>query len=287
MIELPVTFKCEGNQLCGVVHVANEPTDKGVLIIVGGPQYRVGSHRQFTLLARCLAKNGITAMRFDFTGMGDSSGDKKSFSDVSADIASAIDLFIAKKPELKHIVIWGLCDAASAALLYAHKDERVKGLILLNPWVHTEAGEARAYLRHYYIKRLFNREFLRKLWDRKFDFAEALKSLTSNIASAFCGTKELKVSDSYGSERRNKESWLVGMLDGASMFGGKVLFILSADDMTAKEFSDLIKYDSAWRQCFRKNNYETRELSNADHTFSSHEWRSKVEKLTCDFVKAL
>jgi alpha/beta superfamily hydrolase len=45
-----------------------------VLVIVGGPQYRAGSHRQFTLLARSLAEQGFAVLRFDYRGMGDSTG---------------------------------------------------------------------------------------------------------------------------------------------------------------------------------------------------------------------
>jgi len=49
--------------------------DTGVLIVVGGPQYRVGSHRQFVMLARFLADHGVPCMRFDYRGMGDVSGE--------------------------------------------------------------------------------------------------------------------------------------------------------------------------------------------------------------------
>ena len=40
-----------------------------VLVVVGGPQYRVGSHRQFVSLARALARQGMTTVRFDYRGM--------------------------------------------------------------------------------------------------------------------------------------------------------------------------------------------------------------------------
>ena len=43
---------------------------RGMLIVVGGPQYRAGSHRQFTLLARDVAATGVPTMRFDYRGMG-------------------------------------------------------------------------------------------------------------------------------------------------------------------------------------------------------------------------
>ena len=58
------------------------PDDTGVLVIVGGPQYRVGSHRQYVQLSRHLAEQGIASMRFDVRGMGDSPGVQRSFEEI-------------------------------------------------------------------------------------------------------------------------------------------------------------------------------------------------------------
>ncbi|HBZ05431.1 MAG TPA: hydrolase 1, exosortase A system-associated, partial [Massilia sp.] len=49
---------CRGAWLYGIVSLPAAPHPRGVLIVVGGPQYRAGSHRQFTLLARDLAAAG-------------------------------------------------------------------------------------------------------------------------------------------------------------------------------------------------------------------------------------
>ena len=57
--EHAVAFECGHEQLLGIVATCAGPTaDTGVLIVVGGPQYRAGSHRQFTRLARSLAASG-------------------------------------------------------------------------------------------------------------------------------------------------------------------------------------------------------------------------------------
>src|SRR5690242_8322760 len=128
--ELALTFDCRGQSLVGILSGTGEVAERGVLVVVGGPQYRVGSHRQFTLLARHLAERGLPALRFDYRGMGDSEGDARTFERVGADIRSAMDRFFASVPGLKDVVIWGLCDAASASLFYAHQDARVSGLVL-------------------------------------------------------------------------------------------------------------------------------------------------------------
>src|SRR5689334_11218312 len=109
-------FACRGEWLCGIASLPRQPAARGVLIVVGGPQYRAGSHRQFTLLARSLAAQGIASMRFDYRGMGDSDGAMRSFEAVDDDLRAAVDQFMALAPGLTEVVIWGLCDAASAAL---------------------------------------------------------------------------------------------------------------------------------------------------------------------------
>ena len=52
--EIPVVFNCQDSRLLGILHKPEKPGRQGVLIVVGGPQTRVGSHRQFVLLARYL-----------------------------------------------------------------------------------------------------------------------------------------------------------------------------------------------------------------------------------------
>ena len=68
--ERALEFDCEGESLVGILSGARSGVRRGVLVVVGGPQYRAGSHRQFTLLARHLAEYGLPALRFDYRGIG-------------------------------------------------------------------------------------------------------------------------------------------------------------------------------------------------------------------------
>ncbi len=155
--------------MLGIVSVpapSSPQVSTGVVIVVGGAQYRVGSHRQFVQLARFLAAAGYPVLRFDFPGMGDSPGEPVPFDDSAAHIAAAIDALHSSHPvKVDRVVLWGLCDGASASLLYmqARQDRRVAGMVLLNPWVRSEAGLARAQVKHYYRQRLMEPAFWRKL----------------------------------------------------------------------------------------------------------------------------
>src|SRR3974390_2928101 len=113
-IETPITFSCAGETLLGLIHLPASPPELGVVIVVGGPQFRVGSHRQFLLLARELARKGIAVLRFDCRGMGDSDGEFPGFEHIGPDVAAAVDTLVAQVPTLRRIVLWGLCDATLA-----------------------------------------------------------------------------------------------------------------------------------------------------------------------------
>ena len=96
LAEEPFVFRHGGDDLLGIVHRAGTDARVGVLIVVGGPQYRIGSHRQFLLVARALAAAGVPVMRFDYPGMGDSGGRFPGFENTDDEIRSAIDAFFAR-----------------------------------------------------------------------------------------------------------------------------------------------------------------------------------------------
>ena len=270
--EQALVFQCGRETLVGVLSVPDSPAPRGVLIVVGGPQYRAGSHRQFTLLARDLAQRGIASLRFDYRGMGDSSGEARTFESVGEDIGCAIDRLFAAVPALQDVVIWGLCDAASAALCYAHRDPRVSGVALVNPWVRTEQGIAQAHLRHYYGARLLEAGLWRKVLRGEFDVKSSLASLRKFLADAAGPRKEsVPLPDR--------------MEDGLRRFAGRVLLILSGKDLTADEFRGVVNRSERWTRLLRDARVTQHELAEANHTFSRREWRDQVARWTADWVK--
>jgi hypothetical protein len=100
---------------------------------------------------------------------------------VDEDLSTAIDVFFREAPSLREVVIWGLCDAASSALMYVPKDRRVSGLVLANPWVRTPEGLANAMVKHYYGSRLLQREFWQKLLSGRFDIFASLRGFVDNL----------------------------------------------------------------------------------------------------------
>ena len=53
MSEKPVVISCEGASLIGIINCPEKSLNVGVIVIVaGGPQYRVGAHRPTAVIAR-------------------------------------------------------------------------------------------------------------------------------------------------------------------------------------------------------------------------------------------
>lgn len=277
--EQVVTFACAGEQMLGILALPEQAQKIGVLLLVGGPQYRVGSHRQFLLLSRTLAAAGYPTMRFDYRGMGDSEGDLRHFEAVNDDIAAAIAAFQAHCPQVTKLVLWGLCDAASSALLYwdAVKDARVIGLVLLNPWVRSETSLARAHIKHYYGQRLLQAEFWRKLLTGKLGLGRAIGGFIGSLNRARQDKRSAVATESLPFQKR--------MARGLATFPGTVLLLLSGNDYTAKEFLETVKADSAWAAALGQPSVTRVDIAEADHTFSSAEWRGQVENITRQWLE--
>ena len=276
--EAALVFPVAGERLLGIVARPDSPRDCAVLLVVGGPQYRVGSHRQFLLLSRRLAAAGYPVMRFDYRGMGDSGGAVRSFDAVGEDIGAAIDAFLEACPGVRRIVLWGLCDAASAALLHvqASRDPRIAGLVLLNPWVRSEASLAQTHIKHYYGQRLLQRAFWVKLLSGKMQIVRSLRGLLDNAMLA-------RGTDSP----RQSRSFQDLMAEGWRQFDGEVLLILSGQDYTAKEFLEYVASDAAWSGVLDSRKLSRVDVADADHTFSSEALRSRVENETLKWLATL
>jgi exosortase A-associated hydrolase 1/exosortase A-associated hydrolase 2 len=305
-----MVFDCDTEQLVGQLHLpARTPGASpehtagiGVLIVVGGPQYRVGSHRQFQQLAAALASAGVPVLRFDYRGMGDSAGQLRGFTAVDEDIRCALDAFQAACPEVSRVVLWGLCDAASASVSYAHRDARVAALVLANPWVYSAQGEAQAFLRHYYLGRLLSRAFWRKLWRGEFDLRGSARSLWQTLRNAIggAGSTDDSVATTAVDEGSGPDSarevtasapaggdidLVAEFTAGITQFGGEILLITSGNDLTAAEFSDAVQSNRALRARLDARGVSRLELTDSDHTFSQREWSRQVERATIDFLR--
>jgi dienelactone hydrolase len=126
-------------RLMGILTTAREPRPGAphVVLVNAGIVHRVGPNRIYVDVARALAARGFSVLRFDLSGLGDSApvATSASLSDAAvADVRLALD-FLEGTRQATTFVIAGLCLGANYSFLTALADERVTGLMVLDPTV--------------------------------------------------------------------------------------------------------------------------------------------------------
>lgn len=291
--ESALVFAVGQSELVGVLHRPSNAGAEGVVLIVGGPQYRVGSHRQFVELARALSNRGIAVLRFDYRGLGDSGGIREGFLSISEDIRAAVDCLLEAEPSVASVFLWGLCDAATAASFYAPLDERITGVVLVNPWVRSRAGSARAYVRHYYVRRALDISTWAAFLRGEIDWRRSSRSLFGLLRAALGISKEARPSVMEAAMRGEEQHEAPGatanqlgecMVKSLRQFRRPVQLILSGNDLVASEFWDHARSSRRWRKLLNSSQVRVQKLAEADHTFSRSAWKREVERITGDWI---
>jgi exosortase A-associated hydrolase 1 len=172
-----LSFACDDAVLHATLDDATGQT--GVLIVSGGNEIRIGAHRGMARLAQDLAARDIPVFRFDRRGVGDSTGNNHGFESSAPDMAAAISAFRAACPQLRSIVAFGNCDAASALII--HRPAGVQAMVLANPWAFpTEAGlPPPAAIKAHYRQRLLSVAGWKKLLSGGIDLRKLARGVSS------------------------------------------------------------------------------------------------------------
>lgn len=273
MDETAITVFCEQEAMLSILHRPDAERDRntGIVIVVGGAQYRAGSHRMFVTLARKLTADGFTVLRFDRRGMGDSCGDDPGFDDCNEDIKAALDQLKREVPGLQSIYTMGLCDGATAAAICNFTDDEVAGYILINPWIRSAQTEAHILVSHYYKNRFMDRGFWRELFAGKVNLIQSIKEYFHywrNSRRHRLVMPSLQTELFYRLKRSRKP----------------VLFALSGEDITAQEFLAVSRLQP-WKQWLQSEPSATLvQLEKADHTFSRPESMIQLGNLCRDWL---
>ncbi|MGZ8285375.1 MAG: hydrolase 1, exosortase A system-associated [Allosphingosinicella sp.] len=177
-----LSLDCDGLALGASLDSADGET--GLLLVTGGTQTRIGSHRMYERLAGALAQAGWPCLRYDRRGVGDSEGEDQDYKESGPDLAAAAEAFRREQPQLKRLLGFGLCDGASTLALHG-KAARLDGYILVNPWfVEAEAGEPpAAAIKSRYKDQLLSIDGWKRLLSGSISYRKVLKGLGKIVAS--------------------------------------------------------------------------------------------------------
>lgn len=143
-------------ELVGVLAAPAEAPPPGarpvVVFLNAGVIHRVGPHRLHVILARRLAARGVTSLRLDLSGIGDSRALPGALSfrqSAVADTQTAMD-WLAAETGARRFVLFGLCSGADNALATAAADARVAGIVIVDPPAYvTPRARARKLARRF------------------------------------------------------------------------------------------------------------------------------------------
>ncbi|MGB5078059.1 MAG: hydrolase 1, exosortase A system-associated [Sphingorhabdus sp.] len=201
-----IDFYCNGDLLAATLDAADKNT--GLLIVSGGNEIRSGAYSGQAALAQHFAQQGYPVFRYDRRGVGDSEGLNRGFECSAEDIAAAVAAFRAHVPSMTRVVALGVCDAATALVLF-HDQLCVDELILANPWVIETADTEQsaptppsaAAIRARYLARLKNPRSLFDLLTGKIDLHKLASGLgratrkdaPTRLAAAMAGALERSI----------------------------------------------------------------------------------------------
>ncbi|HSD39615.1 MAG TPA: hydrolase 1, exosortase A system-associated [Rhodocyclaceae bacterium] len=238
----------DGLHLVATLQLPSSPGAVGVVFVTGGHQVRAGSHRQFLRLARGFAAAGYACLRFDLPGLGDSEGALRGFEDNVIALRAAVDLLQKEVPSIERVVLWGLCDGASAAALYAPADPRVAGLLLANPWVRTGQVQAKTLVASYYRRQMMSWVFWRKVFSGRVGIVHSAREWLRNWRIA------RQAADVPGNALPER------LLEALHAFKGVLRIVIAEYDLTGQEFLQVLG---------SRADLPCASLPDADHTFSS------------------
>ena len=126
----------------------NSPT---LVLLNSGMMHHVGTCNLSVKLARSAALTRFSSFRFDFSGIGDSRTRSFPGTHEQREISEVREVMdeLSRQEEISGFLLCGLCSGADAALATAAADERVVGIVQLDPLCKRTIDW---YFHHYYQK---------------------------------------------------------------------------------------------------------------------------------------
>jgi alpha/beta superfamily hydrolase len=147
--EFPVWIPAGEERLCGVVCTpADEIADLGVVLLTGGNYTRAHRNRMWVRAARELAGHGVASLRFDYHGVGDSTGEVELQLEVplEADACGAADL-LRSATGVSRLAFVATCFGGRTAMAAAAQREDVVSVTVFPLPILIPAAATKAPLR--------------------------------------------------------------------------------------------------------------------------------------------
>jgi alpha/beta superfamily hydrolase len=117
-------------QLEAIYHPATEHAERVALVLHPHPLYGGTMHNKVVYqTAKALEEVGVVTLRFNFRGVGDSSGGHDGGRGGAEDARTALEWLLARQPHAREVLVAGFSFGASVAIRFGCAEPRVRRII--------------------------------------------------------------------------------------------------------------------------------------------------------------
>jgi len=243
--ERPMIVERPEGRLVGVLsEPVGERRELTAVLLNAGPQRRIGPNRMWVQIARRWSALGVPTLRVDVEAIGDSDGDDSALVKVAAlyqpvyvgQVEAVLDA-LAERRLPPRFVLLGLCSGAYWSMHVAAIDERVSGIMMLNPraliWDEWEYTVRRTReLR----ERLLRASTWRRALRGELTLARHLETAKA-VASRALSAPGRTQGDDPADGRAARTASAITILDKLSERGQRVLVLLTGAEPLREELS--------------------------------------------------
>ena len=262
-----VSFESAGGRLQGILGRSEAPGPYGAILIHGWSGYRIGPQRLLVQTSRALNAHGVTTLRFDLRGRGESEGDVEAtdLDGMIEDACAAVD-FLAQIASPERIAAVGICSGGNVVIGAATLDPRIEKLVLWStlPFVPQKRAvdHARKKMSYAgeYVRKIFRAETWRKLAQGAINFGMIRKVLF--------GKGDLQTN----AEGRNPKDSRRDIMADFARYTGEALFVYGGNDPEAPGARDV--YERFCRQHGIRTVFVF--IDGANHNFYAKTWKQEL-----------
>ncbi len=242
-----------------------------VLILNSGLMHHIGSCRLSVKLARQVADAGFLALRFDFSGIGDSPPRRgtRNFHDSSLEELNEVMNHLQKERGISQFISYGLCSGADASYEIAKRDSRIIGIAQIDAYAYTN--------KKWFIKRYLGNLLNPTAW------LGLVERLTSRLSPVSTLGEEFYQTEDYQREHPSRDSVAAG-LNSLVQRGVYIYNIFTGDTIE-------INYENQYRDIFSDvdfNGFLTLEYyEELEHIITSPEHQKLIPKKICNWVQMI
>lgn len=275
MSEQTVGFHCGENRVYGILHrpdtVDESACHRGIVFLNAGSRYRAGPYRLYTQLARKLVRAGITVLRFDLPGIGDSEGTLFDSTDYQRkfiehnDSSMAAITFMQEEVGVTDVGVAGLCGGAFAALRAGAADPRISSLVLLSLPVEELGDLSEEAVQHVMLRQYLRKIFQWKSWSNLLLLRSDFRFMAKAISRIGHIHKQISLVDEslWKDFRRFTES-------------RPILLMYGTTDPLYASFKKAYPPRIAKLSRQQQSRIETLVVENGNHTFSGRDWQQQA-----------